>query len=375
MRCLPLLLPLLLVFEMCPGVSGQEVVSARSGMVHFTEGRVFLDDHQLDRKSGSFPGIKEGSTLRTEKGRAEVLLTPGAFLRLDENSSIRMVSTELADTRLMFLSGSAILDLSEGRANNAITITYKDSRTRFPKKGVYRLDADTGVLQAYSGEAAVDYAGKQTRVDPSHLFFCWLGLETDKLGDGTEDEFYDWASDRSQVIGEENQLAQETGRDPGDADGDPNSQLGMGTVPYLGSPGMVPPASIGPQIYRAPYNTYSMGSTLYNPFLNFAPTPYVPFGYPVLVLRQRYRAAHPEWQRRGDRPLWHPVSAGALPRPPRLPTRIVVPGAVGTFQPGSPRMGAAALGAYHPTAPRVGVGAGPIRTGPTPVGARPMGRR
>ena len=129
-------------------------MSARSGLVHFSVGQVLLDDHPLDRKSGSFPEIKEGSTLRTAKGRAEILLTPGAFLRLDDNSSIKMVSTELADTRLVFETGSAILDLTDGaHANNAITNSYKDARVKFPKKGVYRLDEDTGVLHAYSGSA------------------------------------------------------------------------------------------------------------------------------------------------------------------------------------------------------------------------------
>ncbi len=346
MRIFRALFPCVLALQMCPGTFGQEVVSARSGMVHFAQGQVFLDDQQLDRKSGSFPIIKEGSTFRTAKGRAEVLLTPGAFLRLDDNSSIRMVSTELADTRLIFVSGSAILDLTDAApANSAITITYKDVRTRFPKKGVYRLDADTGVLQAYSGEAEATYNGQKTQLDPSHLYFCWLGLQTYKLGNGTEDEFYDWASDRNQVITEENQLAQQTAHDPGDAGGDPSAQLGAGAVPYLGSPGMAPP-SIGPRIYPAPNNTYSMGSTLFNPFLTFAPTPYVPLGYPVLVMRQPYRIVNSQWPHSGNHPVWHPIAVGASPLPGRYPTRvgapIGAPAAVGAFRPGSPRVGAIA---------------------------------
>ena len=329
MRLSRALFPTVLALQVCAAVFGQEVVSARSGMVHFTQGQVFLDDHPLDRKSGSFPNIKEGSTLRTEKGRAEILLTPGAFLRLDENSSIKMVSTELADTRLVFESGSAILDLTDGtRANNAITITYKDARVKFPKKGVYRLDADTGVLQAYSGGAEVTYAGQQTELDPSHLFFCWLGLQTNKLGNGTEDEFYDWASDRSQAISEENQLAEQMGHDPGDVDPDPSAQLGAGLVPYAGSPlgsplGNLGPPSIGPQVY--PYNTYAMGSAMFNPFLSFGPTGYVPFGFPVIVVSRPYRI-NPRWPHSGtSTTAWRPLSIGGSSVLPTLPTRTVVP--------------------------------------------------
>jgi hypothetical protein len=300
-------------------------------MVHFTEGQVLLDGQPLDRKSGSFPSIKEGSTLRTEKGRAEILLTPGAFLRLDENSSIKMVSTELADTRLVFESGSAILDLTGAQANNGITITYKDARVKFPKKGVYRLDGDTGVLQVYSGGAEVTYAGQNTQVDPSHLYFCWLGLETNKLGNGTEDEFYDWASDRNQAIGDENQLAAETGHDPGDVDPDPSAQLGPGIVPYSGSPGVLPP-SVGPQVYPGPYSTYSMGSTLFDPFSAFGPTPYIPFGFPMVVVVRPHRADRSQWPHSGTtwphsgtHPVWHPIAAGASSFSPILPSRMVMP--------------------------------------------------
>ncbi len=354
MQFLRVLAPSVIVLQMCSAVSGQEVISARAGMVHFTEGRVFLDDQQLDRKSGSFPNIKEGSTLRTERGRAEVLLMPGAFLRLDENSSIRMVSTELADTRLVFLSGSMILDLTDARSGNTLSVTYKDSRARFPKKGVYRLDADTGVLQVYSGTAEVTYDGKQTQVDDGHLFFCWLGLETSKLGNGTEDEFYDWASDRNQVISDQNQLAEQTKGDPGDAD--LSSQLGAGGVPYLGPPGMGSSGGLtGPSLttpgvpYSAyPYSTYAMGGTLFDPFLTFAATPRFPFGYPVLVVtRPTQTQSHSsQWPHSVNSPVWHPVSLGSsvgssvFPRP--LPGRVVMPGSVG--------------GGYRPAGPRIGVG-------------------
>lgn len=361
MRFSRVIFPSLLALQMCPGVLAQDVVSARSGMVHFLEGQVFLDDHQLDRKAGSFQSIKEGSTLRTEKGRAEVLLTPGAFLRLDENSAIRMVSTELADTRLVFVEGSVILDLSEARANNTIAITYRDARARFPKRGVYRLDGDTGVLQVYSGEASVEYAGKQTQVDPSHLYFCWLGLATNKLGDGTEDEFYDWASDRNQVIGEENQLAEQTGHDPGEADADLNAQLGApGALP----PTMLPP-SAGTQSYPLPnrtysYGTYALGSTLFNPFLTFAPTTVVPLAYPLLVVRQPHtRTAGSYWPHKANSPLWHRVTNGASSLPPRLPSRTVLPGLAGGFRTGAtPHMSPGGI-----TRPNVSAPARPMISG------------
>src|SRR5947209_4227760 len=86
----------------------QNVISARAGLIHYTEGDVYLKDTLVNLKFGQFPEIKEGETLRTEEGRAEVMLTPGSFLRLSENSSVRMISSKLTDVKVEVLTGSAL---------------------------------------------------------------------------------------------------------------------------------------------------------------------------------------------------------------------------------------------------------------------------
>ena len=44
---------------------------------------------------------------------AEILLTPGVFLRVAENSSIKMISSRLIDTRVDLLSGSILIECAE----------------------------------------------------------------------------------------------------------------------------------------------------------------------------------------------------------------------------------------------------------------------
>src|SRR5882724_12161096 len=60
--------------------SAQTIVSAHSGVVHFFEGAVSIDGRALEQKFGRFDELKPGSELRTDRGRAEVLLTPGVLL-------------------------------------------------------------------------------------------------------------------------------------------------------------------------------------------------------------------------------------------------------------------------------------------------------
>ena len=93
----------------------QSVISAHSGVIHLTEGTVELDGQavQSPAKLGEFVDVKTGQTLATKDGDAEVLLTPGVFLRLAENSSFKMVSNKLDDTRIEVLGGSAMVQVGE----------------------------------------------------------------------------------------------------------------------------------------------------------------------------------------------------------------------------------------------------------------------
>src|SRR5713226_2158418 len=121
----------------------QSVISAHSGLVHYVEGRVLLDGKPVEVKITSFPEIKEGKELRTEDGRAEVLLNPGVFLRMGENSALRMVSAKLSDSRVEFLYGSMIIESSGDFAqkDDSVSILYKSASVNLRKKGIYRFDS------------------------------------------------------------------------------------------------------------------------------------------------------------------------------------------------------------------------------------------
>jgi len=125
-RSTTILLLLTLALFSLPSASAQAVISARSGMVNFVEGDVHLQG-QLVRLNGAiFPEVKIGQTLSTQAGHAEVLLTPGVFLRLDNNTSFRMISNKLTDTQLEILSGSALVEADEILKSNRITVKMGD---------------------------------------------------------------------------------------------------------------------------------------------------------------------------------------------------------------------------------------------------------
>lgn len=138
-----------------PVGSAQTIVAAHSGVVNFFEGSVSMDGQTLEQKFGRFDEIKPGSELRTNLGRAEVLLTPGVMLRLDQNSAIRMVSNKLTATRLEFITGSAILDSRAAAPGAPVVIAYQDYQMRFARSGRYRFDSAPARLVVDEGEADV----------------------------------------------------------------------------------------------------------------------------------------------------------------------------------------------------------------------------
>ena len=88
----------------------QSVISTHSGLIHYFEGTVYLGDQVLESHPGRFPTVPAGGELRTADGRAEVLLTPGVFLRMGERTSIRLVANDLTDTQVELEAGSVVVD-------------------------------------------------------------------------------------------------------------------------------------------------------------------------------------------------------------------------------------------------------------------------
>ena len=136
----------------------QQIVSARAGLVHYSDGRVLLNEKPIVHKVSQFQEVRDLEYLRTERGRAEVLLTPGVFLRLGEDTQIQMLATRLADVRLRLLSGSAVIEADELNKETAVTVAVGDATVHLARNGLYRLDVEKDEpprLRVFSGEALV----------------------------------------------------------------------------------------------------------------------------------------------------------------------------------------------------------------------------
>src|SRR5579872_5335843 len=125
------------------------------GTVNYIEGQASAGAQALTEKSVGSAKLAAGESLNTQNGRAEVLLTPGIFLRTDDNSSVRMVSSGLADTVAGLQSGRAMVEVAEIRKENNVRIDMDGVSTQLLKPGLYDFDKDRGLIRVFEGKALV----------------------------------------------------------------------------------------------------------------------------------------------------------------------------------------------------------------------------
>jgi len=249
-------------------VNAQSVISTHSGVIHFFEGAVYLGDRPLESHLGRYPSVPQGEELRTAQGRAEVLLTPGVFLRVGEQSAIRMVRNDLADTQVELRAGSAIVDSGEPNSATSVTLVYKDWRVHVLQKGVYRLNADPPCLWVRQGRAEVFTGpnGQPVSVEGGMSLPLAAVLVPEQPTAQPNDALNDWANGRSQSISADNAITAQIDQDP--ASVAPGFD-GFTYFPLLGLPytGVVSPSPL----YSA-YNPYQPGfNSIYLPGYTYQP--------------------------------------------------------------------------------------------------------
>jgi hypothetical protein len=183
--------------------SAQSITSAHSGTLHYFDGSVKIDGAPVEFKVGKFSEIRENSVLSTGQGRAEILLTPGVFLRVGENSSIKMLDNRLLSTRVEFLSGSAIVESDDPEVSAkdpAVTIVYKDYQIQPLKFGLFEITSEPAQMKVYKGQANVATASEHTVVKDGRLLPFSAALLSEKFDARQADDLYLWTRDRSASI-------------------------------------------------------------------------------------------------------------------------------------------------------------------------------
>jgi len=156
-----------------PVLFAQYTISLHSGSIQYSTGTVLIDDQPFQKTVTNAPIVKKGERLTTgADGVAEVLLTPGVFVRMLGSSSLRMDEVVLSDTRVAVLQGSMMVECAEMIKGNSIVFTLAGQTVEIRKPGLFRIEAEPPLVAVVHGEVFVTgslnatvTAGKQLALD------------------------------------------------------------------------------------------------------------------------------------------------------------------------------------------------------------------
>jgi hypothetical protein len=193
---------------------------AQPGMVNYIEGGVRLNGLQLTPKSVGNAVMGAGDELTTATGKAEVLLTPGIYLRVDDQSVIKMISPDLARTQVDLEHGRAGVEVDQIFPANSVQIIDNGVTTQLIKPGYYEFDANHPELLVFKGRAEVFRGdGRWLAVKDHHVLALSEGARLKAVDFNpypANDELYNWSSLRSEYLAEaNNQIAYQYGYAPG----------------------------------------------------------------------------------------------------------------------------------------------------------------
>jgi FecR protein len=115
----------------------QFLVSTKAGLVNYVQGTATV-------KAAST--VPAGQIIRTGAGGAvEILLNPGSYLRMGENSRVVLDQVELYDIAARILEGSIIIEANGFSKETPLKVTSGDLKMEIIKDGIY-LFADGKVV-------------------------------------------------------------------------------------------------------------------------------------------------------------------------------------------------------------------------------------
>ena len=129
---------------------------AQPGTLNYVEGQVSINNEALAPQQASAMMLPSGSALSTgTTGFAEVLLTPGAFLRVGPNSQIRLNNAGLASTQIQLDRGVANVEVDQFIEGTQLVLTMNAATIQIEKRGLYDFNVEQQSVKVLDGKVNV----------------------------------------------------------------------------------------------------------------------------------------------------------------------------------------------------------------------------
>ncbi len=179
------------------------IVSARAGEINLVEGDVSMKAAQDWALLVPGDVVKDGDIVKTGPGsRAEVLLNPGSYLRLSENTEFKFDNTSIDSIKINLLKGSAIVEAAAGEGSARVLATVVTPKGQFSivGSGIYRFDVEgSGRTEARVAKGRLTTGTVDVR-EGNQATIGDAGPELVAFDKKSADTFDAWSKDRAKSL-------------------------------------------------------------------------------------------------------------------------------------------------------------------------------
>jgi len=174
----------------------QYMVSAKAGLVNYVDGQVNVRLHEQ---------ITAGAPIETGlQSHVELLLNPGSFLRIGEDSQVVLDSVELSNIAVRIVKGAALIEASDIDKQIPIRVTTGNLQVLIVSPGTYRFSDGTALVL----EGKLRTADKSTSIKKGHQITSFGDSYTvSNIVARPTGELDLWSSQRSAALAKANALA------------------------------------------------------------------------------------------------------------------------------------------------------------------------
>lgn len=187
------------------------IISAQAGGINFVSGNVTVQrlGERRPRALTLSDNLQTGDSVTTGAGgRVEVLLNPGSYMRVDENSEFELTSASLDNLLVKIVSGSAVLEvLGAPGMELALGINTPQAETLIIKGGVYRFNVlpnETTEILIRKGRLLYGKSQAATIKDGQKVLIGRAGVQVAKLNKKDQDTLDVWSKERGQTLARAN---------------------------------------------------------------------------------------------------------------------------------------------------------------------------
>jgi hypothetical protein len=187
------------------------IISAKAGGINFVTGNVMMrhKGESSQRALTSSDNLLTGDSVTTGAGgRVEILLNPGSYMRLDENSEVELTDASLDNLLVTLVKGRALVEVTGGDSMQLmIGVNTPQTQALITRGGIYRfsiLPNQTTEIVVRKGRLILDKGTPNEIKSGRKVIIGRAVAEVAKSDKKDQDTLDLWSKDRAETLARAN---------------------------------------------------------------------------------------------------------------------------------------------------------------------------